>query len=357
MNGAGVSAPTPAAASSSSAAPATTSGVAAANDEVGTGQSFAALLGSAADAGPTGDADVGADPKASTVSSDASDEVKDDKGASAATDTALPDWLQAMRESLSLVGAMFAAPATAEAQPAKLATALPAKPTAAPIATGTSKSVAAAAATADSALLTVLTPDADGNFGLPTDTPAPNADLRFDTMLAVMGDHDAATVPLASTSGLASGALAAMPSAPASTAPAAPPPMTVPPDHPEFAHDLGERIVWITDAGLSSAKIDLHPLDLGRLSVHVQMHGDEAQVSFAADNPATRALLQGSLPQLRELMSVQGLQLLRAQVEQKVGTTRSSDTAFSQARDRNDDGEAGAPVRRVTRLKLVDTYA
>src|SRR3546814_16860544 len=98
---------------------------------------------------------------------------------------------------------------------------------------------------------------------------------------------------------------------------AAPPPMTVPPDHPDFTHDLGERIVWITDSGLSSARIDLHPLDLGRLSVHVHMHGDEAQVSFAADNPATRALLQDSLPQLRELMSVQGLQLLRAQVAQK----------------------------------------
>src|SRR3546814_4560424 len=83
---------------------------------------------------------------------------------------------------------------------------------------------------------------------------------------------------------------------------AAPPPMTVPPDHPDFTHDLGERIVWITDSGLSSARIDLHPLDLGRLSVHVHMHGDEAQVSFAADNPVTRALLQDSLPQLRELM-------------------------------------------------------
>src|SRR3546814_64695 len=137
---------------------------------------------------------------------------------------------------------------------------------------------------------------------------------------------------------------------------AAPPPMTVPPDHPDFTHDLGERIVWITDSGLSSARIDLHPLDLGRLSVHVHMHGDEAQVSFAADNPATRALLQDSLPQLRELMSVQGLQLLRAQVEQKVGASRSSDSAFSQSRERGDGRDGGAVVRRVTKLKLVDAY-
>jgi flagellar hook-length control protein FliK len=87
------------------------------------------------------------------------------------------------------------------------------------------------------------------------------------------------------------------------------------------------------------------------------MRGDTAQVSFAADNPATRALLADSLPQLRELMSVQGLQLLRAQVEQRVGATRSSDTAFSQSRERGDGRDGIAVVRRVTKLELLDAYA
>jgi flagellar hook-length control protein FliK len=194
------------------------------------------------------------------------------------------------------------------------------------------------------------------------DPGAPAADLRFDALLAAMAD------PRAPPS--ADGSITAIVGTPAtvladaratvSAAPLNVPPMTLPPDHPQFVDSLGERIVWIADAGLGrgvgSAKIELHPLDLGSISVHVRMQGDAAQVSFAADNPTARALLADSLPQLRELLSVQGLQLLRAQVEQRVGTARAADTAFPQGRAGGTrDGQG--PQRRVTRLTLVDAYA
>lgn len=345
MNGAGISAP---AAPPPAATPAATPGAsatAAAGGDADRGADFAALLDAGAETAAANDGDANA--KTGTDKPAAGDDAKTDAAVDGPADGALPDWLQALRVSVALVGAVFAP--TPAAAPAKLA-APPGKPPAKPDPASTLSGVAGART---DAAIAALTPDTEADPALPADTAAPTADRRFDALLATMGDRDA---PPLAAGDLVNGALAALPSAPATHAPAAAPPMTVPPDHPQFANDLGERIVWITDAGLSSARIELHPLDLGSVSVHVQMQGDTAQVSFAADNPATRALLQDSLPQLRELMSVQGLQLLRAQVEQKVGAVRASDTGFPSSRGRDGGGEGRTPVRRITRLKLVDAY-
>lgn len=367
MNGAGASisavTATAAASPASPAGPVVATTATAANDAATPGTDFAALLGIGADAAPASDASKGTDPTVPASKPASDDDLKAD---GSGTDKALPDWLQAIRESLSLVGAMFAPgpAAAADARPGKPTTTAQGKALTTPAmparaATATRAGTATASLDIDVAAVAATTPDAGGEPELPTDAAAPTADRKFDALLTAMGDHGSATTLPSSASGVANAALAAMPTAATGAAPAAhpaAPPMTVPPDHPQFTADLGERIVWITDAGLSSARIELHPLDLGSVSVHVQMRGDEAQVSFAADNPATRALLQDSLPQLRELLSVQGLQLLRAQVDQKVGPTRSSDTAFSQSRDRDGRGAGTAPARRVTRLKLVDAY-
>lgn len=359
MNSADISAPVTAA-KASPAAPAVTAAPAA-NDADSASVDFATLLGIGTDVAAASDTDAGTTikPEIKADKADAGDDGKAQAAAAAPADSNLPDWLQAMRDSLSLIGAMFAPPPTTTADAKLSKPAAPAAPNQASAPPAAAKASAAAVSTkADSsAAITALTADMQADPALPTETTAPTADRRFDALLATMGEHETATLPLATGGNLASGTLLAMPTAATTTAPAAVPPMTVPPDHPQFTHDLGERIVWITDAGLSSAKIELHPLDLGSISVHVKMSGDTAQVAFAADNPATRALLQDSLPQLRELMSVQGLQLLRAQVDQKVAATRSADTGFSQSGEREGgDSEGRMPLRRVTRLKLVDAY-
>src|SRR3546814_3933707 len=90
-----------------------------------------------------------------------------------------------MRQSLSLVGAMFATPAAAaDTKATKPVTALPAKPTAATAATDTSKATTTATARTDPAAIAALTADAGGDPVLTAEPPAPTADLRFDAMLA-----------------------------------------------------------------------------------------------------------------------------------------------------------------------------
>ncbi len=121
----------------------------------------------------------------------------------------------------------------------------------------------------------------------------------------------------------------------------------------DWPQALGERIAWSVDGDLQDAVIELHPAELGSLTIRVETRGADAQVTLIAGTAAARDLLQQSLPQLRELMMGQGLNLARAQVERP--TTGSSSEAPASARGRN-AGPTGSR-RRISQLLLVDAYA
>ncbi|MEW6167216.1 MAG: flagellar hook-length control protein FliK [Pseudomonadota bacterium] len=119
---------------------------------------------------------------------------------------------------------------------------------------------------------------------------------------------------------------------------------------PQFAGDLAERIVWQLEGGVGEARIELHPAELGSISVHIETQGDQARVQIVAAEAATRALLSQALPQLRELLSGSGLQLARSSIDAERRAERG--------------GERGAMLapmpgvrRRVTQVLLVDAYA
>lgn len=149
--------------------------------------------------------------------------------------------------------------------------------------------------------------------------------------------------------------LPAMPgSAAPAAAPAPPPPGALDTRQADWTQALGEHIAWSLDAQ-QDAVIELHPAELGSLNVRVEMRGNDAQVTIVAGTPAARELLQQSLPQLRELLSVQGLNLARAQIERPAGA------GFGQSNQTGSDGrERGMPSRgrrALTGLLLVDSYA
>lgn len=202
-----------------------------------------------------------------------------------------------------------------------------------------------------SASLSVLGEGAGLGAGVsPSASPEPGLNLAAERALSALPSELNTLFALGGPSGELPSPLRS-----ATAAPVSAPAMTLPPDHPDFAEALGERIVWITDAGLSSARIEMNPQQLGAVSVNVQLKNDEAQVSFTADNPATRALLMQTMPQLRELFAGQGLQLMRSQVEQRSSSAREGSAAggFGAARGRDN----GLATQRVSRLQLVDAYA
>ncbi|MDH3451410.1 MAG: flagellar hook-length control protein FliK [Gammaproteobacteria bacterium] len=88
-------------------------------------------------------------------------------------------------------------------------------------------------------------------------------------------------------------------------------------DRPNWQPTLGERLVWMVSHGQQRAEIQLEPPQLGRVDVHIVMQGDRAQLAFAADTPASRELLEQSLPRLREMMSDAGIDLTDVNVENR----------------------------------------
>lgn len=172
-----------------------------------------------------------------------------------------------------------------------------------------------------------------------------------DRLPAVLAERPAAETPAPSFSSL-------MPSLPPTAAatppvaalPAAPLPMPLPGalDLEQAGWDLalGEHIAWQLDQEVSEARIELHPLDLGALTIRIETRGDRAEVQFLAAEAATRQLLQQSLPQLRQLLGGQGVQLGRSQIEARAPTPQRA------------GAEAGPrPRRHVGRVVLVDAYA
>ncbi|MEQ1439326.1 flagellar hook-length control protein FliK [Fontimonas sp. SYSU GA230001] len=140
---------------------------------------------------------------------------------------------------------------------------------------------------------------------------------------------------------------------PIAAGPAGPPPAA--PLHalaPEFVADLGERIEWQLADGVGEARIELHPAELGSLTVRIETQGDQARIHIAAAEAATRSLLSHALPQLRELFASAGINLTRGQVD----TLERRDRLVGERA-----GSAAAVVagqrRRITQVLLVDAYA
>lgn len=177
-----------------------------------------------------------------------------------------------------------------------------------------------------------------------------------------------AVAPRIDTAPVAAPAMMASPQAhgagiqPAPTPPAAPPaPVTSPPpalpspldaSALDWSAALGEHIAWRVDQGEGEAQVELHPAELGSLTIRVETQGDQARVSIVAAESAARDLLQQSLPQLRELLMAQGLQLTRAQVD-RPSPRGQGEAGGSPGRP----AETLAPRRRITQIALVDAYA
>lgn len=77
---------------------------------------------------------------------------------------------------------------------------------------------------------------------------------------------------------------------------------------------LGERLRWLREAGVQEARLQLHPRELGSVDIRIRIEGQGASVWFGAEHPGARAALEATLPQLRERLASEGLQLSQASV-------------------------------------------
>ena len=93
-------------------------------------------------------------------------------------------------------------------------------------------------------------------------------------------------------------------------------PLTTHVRDPRWADELGNRLASMVRTGESSASLQMTPVDLGPLEVNVTVRDNQATVHFGAANAETRALLEASIPRLREMLAAQGFQLMDSSVSQ-----------------------------------------
>lgn len=127
---------------------------------------------------------------------------------------------------------------------------------------------------------------------------------------------------------------------------------------PRWADDFSARVSLMVRAGESTASLAMTPVDLGPVEVNVTVKDSQATIQFAATQADTRALIEASLPKLRELLASQGFNLLDASVSS--GFSRSQQPAFASTTRGGAHGESETSTteaRVIRQLGLLDLYA
>jgi flagellar hook-length control protein FliK len=146
--------------------------------------------------------------------------------------------------------------------------------------------------------------------------------------------------------------------------------MDAPMDSPQFAPEMAARVSVLAADGVQQAELHLNPAEMGPVSVQIVVDGQQAQVSFVAEQGQTRSALEASLPDLASALREQGLTLAGGGVFQQSpgnsrgerdttagdGENRRSDTAVERAMQDNAVAAVGSPTRRAAR-GVVDLYA
>lgn len=138
------------------------------------------------------------------------------------------------------------------------------------------------------------------------------------------------------------------------------PPMTKSPELVS-SNELATHLRVLKSSGGGEARLQLHPLELGRMTVSLITEGDETRVSFVVDNPQAKQAVEVSLPRLRDLMDEAGLSLTDADVsdrhakgnEEQLADRATEETIASLGSDAEDFEESTPP----TSSQLVDTFA
>lgn len=149
-----------------------------------------------------------------------------------------------------------------------------------------------------------------------------------------------------------------------------------------FAEEMTEHVLKnmkvTLSEGFSEAKLSLFPKNLGHIDVKISMHDGQLIAQFAAESLAAKQMLENQLPQLRQALLTQGLQVEKLEVTQSQNMQsgmfqeQRREQAFSQSQRQNKNGsgsynvdsldfeqefDQAAPVRTVVNGNSFDVIA
>jgi len=144
--------------------------------------------------------------------------------------------------------------------------------------------------------------------------------------------------------------------------------LSTPVDSPAFGPALGVQLRTLVRNGIEQAHVELHPADMGPISVRIALDGSGARIDFTADVAATRQALEAALPALAGALREAGLTLTGGGVFQQSPQAQADAQPGSQGNGRPsrdgaaaDDGPESAATRggvmRQVPRGLVDLVA
>ena len=134
-------------------------------------------------------------------------------------------------------------------------------------------------------------------------------------------------------------------------------------DSPDFPQALADKVAWLVDKDIGSAKLQINPPQLGPIDVHIEVQGDKAQVWLSAHSVVTREALEASSPKLRDMLGSQGFAQVSVDVSQRSFQDRSAPSPQTQwlptAARNHPDELFSAPTAQPRRLGpgALDAYA
>lgn len=145
--------------------------------------------------------------------------------------------------------------------------------------------------------------------------------------------------------------------------------VSVPLHDRNWGPSFSEKIVWVAKNDMQSAQININPPQLGPVQISLQINGDQASAVFASPHAEVRQAIQDSLPQLKEMLSANGINLGQADVganfaqqqrempfQSANGQQRSADeTAILPGIENRAEQAVSAPIRRGK--GMVDLFA
>lgn len=122
--------------------------------------------------------------------------------------------------------------------------------------------------------------------------------------------------------------------------------------------ELGARLTWMTHQGVQSATLQLSPEHLGPLQVSISVQHGEASVWFGAAHADTRQALEQAMPQLRQMLSGQGLTLTDSGVSRDAPREHAPRKGSAESVGAtSEESSGGLSSASPAQLGMVDAYA
>jgi len=123
---------------------------------------------------------------------------------------------------------------------------------------------------------------------------------------------------------------------------------------------FSQRVVWSVGNN-QSAQLRVHPAELGRIDIQVNVENDKASVVFNAQHSSVKDAIELAVPRLREMLAEQGVDLVDVNVSQEDVNQQQAGTGDNSTEQNESDtglqasaGEDGSSKEWVSHLAVDD---